>query len=209
LVLLRLTAIESLPPKGWTVSHPRDRVDFVGPAQPERSESLTPLVASRLLTRHPELVCKCQDLLPRTPPRARLRKPEAPSTNRFHRLAKLSPSCNRVDRHWYRGSSPTVQLPTCVHAPTQGALDPTAYRLFTGAERPHAACQLLQCIVPRARHRPVRPPVEQWRTTFHQMAAFLSVRRQPGFLRSGVTWLASPRRPPPHATARAGGFTPT
>jgi hypothetical protein len=125
----------------------------------------------------------------------------------------VSPGSRRPITAWTAtgtgGSSPTTQLPTCVHAPTQGALDPTAYRLFTGAERPHAACQLLQRTVARARHRPVRPPVEKQRTTFHQMATSLSVRHQPSFLRSGVTWLASPRRPPPHATARCGGFTPT
>jgi hypothetical protein len=38
------------------------------------------------------------------------------------------------------------------------ALDPTAYRLFTGAEGPHAACQLLQQSIPRARQRTVRSP---------------------------------------------------
>jgi len=64
------------------------------------------------------------------------------------------------------GSSPRAQLPTCVHAPTRETLDPTAYRLFTGAEGPHAACQLLQRSVPRARHRTARTPVKTWQATF-------------------------------------------
>jgi hypothetical protein len=172
------------------VSRSRDRVGVVSPARSARSESLTPRVASRLLPRHPELVCECQDLLPRAPPRARFHKPEAPSTARSHRRARLSPASNRMGRHWYPDSSPRTQRPACVHAPTRGALDPTACRLFAGAEGPHAACQFLQCSVPRARHRTVRTPAEVWRATSYRMTTALSVRRQPSFLRPGVTWLA-------------------
>jgi hypothetical protein len=191
------------------VSRPRDRVGVFDPARPERSDSLTPPVASRRLAQHPERACECQDPLPHAPPRARLHEPEASSTNRFHRLVRLSPNYSAWTATGTADSSPTARLPTCVHAPTQGALDPAAYRLFTGAEGPHAACQLLQCTVPRARHRPVRPLMGMQRTAFHQMTASLSSRRQPSFLRSGVTWLASPRRPPSRATARHDGFTPT
>jgi len=72
---------------------------------------------TRFLPRHPELVCKCQDLLPRAPPRARLRKPEAPSTNRSHRRVRLSPASDRMGRHWCPSLMPRTQLPTCFHAP--------------------------------------------------------------------------------------------
>jgi hypothetical protein len=84
------------------VSRPRDRVGVFDPARPERSESLTPHVTSRRLAWHPKFVCECQNPLPHAPPRARLHEPEAPSTNRFHRFARLSPTYHCVDRHWYR-----------------------------------------------------------------------------------------------------------
>lgn len=88
----------------------------------------------------------------------------------FHQQVPPSlPDSRRPATAWaatgFPGSSPRTQLPTCVHVSTLETLDPTAYRLFTGAEGPHAACQLLQQCVPRARHRTVRTPVRTWRAT--------------------------------------------
>jgi hypothetical protein len=92
---------------------------------------------------------------------------------------------------------PRAQLPTCVHAPTRGALDPSAYRLFAGAPGPHAACQLLQWSVPRAHQRAVRSPTwavashgpSDGSTPFEALPAGLSQVR--GRL------ALQPRRPPP------------
>jgi len=88
----------------------------------------------------------------------------------FHQQVPPSlPDSHRSPTAWAAtgilGSSPRTQLPTCFHVPTLETLDSTAYRLFTGAEGPHAACQLLQQCVPRARHRTVQTPVKTWRTT--------------------------------------------
>lgn len=92
LALLRLAAIEP-PPHGdeWCPIQEAS-VGVVSPAQPARSESLTPHVAFRFLARHPELVRDCQNLLSRAPPRAQLHRFEAPSTNKSHRLCRLSPA---------------------------------------------------------------------------------------------------------------------
>lgn len=88
----------------------------------------------------------------------------------FHQQVPPSlPDSHQAATAWtatgFLDSSPRTQLPTCFHAPTLGALDPAAYRLFTGAEEPHAACQLLQRSIPRARQRTVRTPAKPWRTT--------------------------------------------
>jgi hypothetical protein len=48
------------------------------------------------------------------------------------------------------------QRPTCVHDRRFRSLDSPAYRLFTGASAPHAACRLLQLSDPRA-HRTDAP----------------------------------------------------
>jgi len=107
------------------------------------------------------------------------------------------------------GSSPRTQLPTCVHAPTLGTLDPTACRLFAGAEGPHAACQLLQRSVPRARHRTARTPVKPWQATFspNDDASFEPPPTELPQVRGHLACLTAST--PTTATARRGGFTPT
>ena len=107
----------------------------------------------------------------RAPPRAQLHRFEAPSTNKSHRLHWLSP----VWTAWAATGTMTRR-----HDPasdmrsrsTRGALDSDAYRLFTGAPEPHAACQLLQRSVPRARQRTVQTPESRGEPP-------LSERRQP------------------------------
>jgi len=94
---------------------------------------------TRLLPRHPEIVRKCQDLLPRAPPRARFRKPEAPSTNRSHRRVRLSSASDRMGRHWYPGLMPRTQLPTRFHAPPRDAR-PTCLPAIRRGRR--ATCRL-------------------------------------------------------------------
>jgi len=107
------------------------------------------------------------------------------------------------------GSSPRTQLPTCFYAPTLGALDPTAYRLLTGAGGPHAACQLLQRSVPRARHRTARTPVKPWQATFSPNDD-VPFEPPPTELPQARGHLAcSTASTPTAATARRGGFTPT
>lgn len=107
------------------------------------------------------------------------------------------------------GSSPRTQLPTCVHAPTLETLDPTAYRLFAGAEGPHAACQLLQRSVPRARHRTARTPVKPWQATFspNNDVPFEPPPTELPQVRGHL--VCSTASTPTTATARRGGFTPT
>jgi hypothetical protein len=109
--------------------------------------------------RHPEPARESQDLLPRFPTKGG-------GSASPRRLPPASPTVvararARTATAWAATGTLTwpsrVQLPTCFHAPTRGALDPSAYRLFAGAPRPHAACQLLQRSVPRAHQRPVRP----------------------------------------------------
>lgn len=106
-------------------------------------------------------------------------------------------------------SSPRAQLPTCVHAPTLETLDPPAYRLFTGADRPHAACQLLQRSVPRARHRTARTPVRPWQATFspNDDVPFEPPPTELPQVRGHLA--CSTASTPTTATARRNGFTPT
>lgn len=107
------------------------------------------------------------------------------------------------------GSSPGIQLPTCVHDPTLGTLDPPAYRLLTGADGPHASCQLLQRSIPRARHRTVRTSMKPWQATFPPNSD-VPFEPPPTELPQVRGHLAcSAASTPTTATARHGGFTPT
>jgi hypothetical protein len=107
------------------------------------------------------------------------------------------------------GSSPKTQLPTCVHDPTLGTLDPTACRLFAGAEGPHAACQLLQRSVPRARHRTARTPVKPWQATFSPNDDVPFEPPPTELPQARGHLVCSTASTPTTATARRGGFTPT
>lgn len=53
---------------------------------------------------------------------------------------------------------PKAQLPTRFHARSNRSLDPTTYRLFTGATEPHAARRLLQLSDPRAHQTTTQTP---------------------------------------------------
>lgn len=107
------------------------------------------------------------------------------------------------------GSSPRAQLPTCVHAPTLETLDSTACRLFAGADGPHAACQLLQRSVPRARHRTARTPVKPWQATLSPNGdvPFEPPPTELPQVRGHL--VCSTASTPTAATARRSGFTPT
>lgn len=92
------------------------------------------------------------------------------------------------------------QGPSFRHAftpPPRGALDPKAYRLFAGAIRPHAACQLLQWSVPRAHQRAVRPPV--WPVASHVPPDDAAPFGTPsaGLSQARGRLVFQPRRPPP------------
>lgn len=84
------------------MSRPRDRVGVVDPTRPERSDSLTPPVASRRLAQHPEFACECQNPLPHAPPKSAV--PRTRSV--FHQQVPPSrPALTEllcVDRHRYR-----------------------------------------------------------------------------------------------------------
>jgi len=189
LVLLRSAAIE-LRPIGKSGVPPYGRMGFVGPTRPASLESLTPSVASRSLLRHPEATCGRQDRLspeltksPASPTQSVFHRQVPPSLPGFRR-ARTARAATRTP-----GSPPGTELPTCFHAPSHGALDPTACWLLARAEGPHAACRLLQRRIPRARQRLSDLRQRLWQATAHRMTAPLSGRRQPSFLRSGVTWL--------------------
>jgi hypothetical protein len=146
LVLRRPAATRPSPPKGRAVSRTAVRVGVVVPPRTQWSGPQTPHVATRSLARHPELTRRSQNPLPRTPTKGY-------GCSSPRRLPPASPTADararaRTTTAWAAtgtlASPPVVQLPTCVHAPTRGALDPSAYRLFAGAPGPHAACQLLQ-----------------------------------------------------------------
>lgn len=146
LVLQRPAATEPSPPKGRAVSRAAVRVGVVVPPRARWSGSQTPHVAARNRAQHPKLTRESQDPLPRTPTKGY-------GCSSPRRLPPASPTADararaRTTTAWAAtgtlASPPVVQLPTCVHAPTRGALGPAAYRLFVGAPGPHAACQLLQ-----------------------------------------------------------------
>jgi hypothetical protein len=126
--------------------------------EPDDPTRRRPVSLPAVCARHPEPICESQSPLPRT-------LPKGCGSTSSRRLPPTSPTV--VDQARARPATawaatgalalpPRAQLPTCVHAPTRGALDPSAYRLFAGAPRPHAACQLLQRSVPRAHQRAVR-----------------------------------------------------
>jgi len=160
---------------------------------------------------HPSLDPKGQD--PRTlraPPRTRFCGSETPSANESQRpLPGSRPSLAA----WAATGAPTwpskAQLPACFHAPTQGALDPSARRLFAAASKPHVARQLLQQSVPRARPRTAR--FSSW------TAASRVPAERPDPLRGEPAELSQVRgrlalgtaSTPTRATARLDGFTPT
>jgi len=112
-------------------------------------------------------------------------------------LALLSLCSNRTGCHSTFHSPLRAELPACDHAPSRGALDPTAFRLFASAEGPHAAFWLLQRKVPRARHRPVRPSaasVASHRSPNHG-SPFGSPPTELSQVRGHLALI--PRRPPP------------
>lgn len=90
-----------------------------------------------------------------------------------------------------------------------GPLDPSTYRLFAGALRPHAACRLLQ--LSRSTSTPTSRPVP-FRFLRRRAAARQGGRSSdedylPSFPRPGATERIRPA--PIAATARRNGFTPT
>jgi len=209
LVLLRPAATEPPPPKGRAVSRARperalsSRLELVGPA----CRRPVSLLADR--ARHPEPHRESQSSFPRTPT-----KGHGCSSSR--RLPPASPTAStraraRAPATWAATGTlawpPAVQLPTCVHAPTRGALGRVADRLFAGAPRPHAACQLLQWIFTRAHQRPSDLRRSPWQATSRQMTPPLAGRHPPGFLRSGIGQCLH-RPTPATTTARRNGFTP-
>jgi hypothetical protein len=64
-------------------------------------------------------------------------------------------------RHQYPGLAAKAWLPTCFHAPFQGALDPVVVGSSPRPFGPHDARQLLQRSAPRAPQRPPRFPLGQ------------------------------------------------
>jgi hypothetical protein len=199
------------PQQGCAVSRAAARVGVVDPPRARWSGPQTPHVATRSSSRHPEPSRESQDPLPRTPtkgcgsPSPRRLPPASPTVDARARA--------RTATAWAATGAPALppkaQLPTCFHAPTRGALDPRAYRLFAGAPRPHAACQLLQWSVPRARQRAVRSPALAVASHVPPgdgapcgaSSAGLSQVRGHLALRTAST--------PTTTTARRSGFTPT
>jgi hypothetical protein len=131
---------ECHPAGSFGVPH-ETRVGVVGPSRAGQSDSQAPRVAIRGLTRHPGIDREGQNLLLALPhqgtgsaaPR-RLPPPGPTATCRAHARSMAA---------WAATGAPVLPLgaqrPTCVHAPTQGALDPKAGRLFAGACGPPAA----------------------------------------------------------------------
>jgi hypothetical protein len=145
-----------------------------------------------------------------TPPRVQFCRPEMPSTNESQRPI---PGSHPTPTTWAATGAPTsppkAQLPTCFHAPTQGALGPSAQRLFAAAPRPHAARQLLQQSVPRARPRAASSP--RWTVASHAPGGRPDpLRDEPAELSQVRGHLAfGTASTPTTTTARLGGFTPT
>jgi len=112
-----------------------------------------PCPASRARLRGPGSAC------PAFHQETRLGRSKTPSTNRSHRPrpdSRQSEGC--MGRHRYPGLAAKGPASDMRSRPFLGALDPRADRLFAGALGPHAACQLLQRSVPRARQRAVPSP---------------------------------------------------
>jgi hypothetical protein len=170
-----------------------------GPARARWSDSQTPHVAAHAHARHPEHFHESQDLIPRTPTKRcgfaspRRLPPASPTV--------VAQACARTTTAWAAtgtpASPPRAQLPTCVHAPTRGALDPSACRLFAGAPRPHAACQLLQWSVPRAHQRAARSLT--WAVASHDPPDDAASFEAPsaGLSQARGRLAFQPRRPPP------------
>jgi len=159
---------------------------------------------------HPEHGRKSQDPLPLIPTKgwASVSPRRLPPTSPTVTVRAFARAATAWAATGASAWPPNARLPTRFHAPSQGALDPNADRLFAGAPRPRAACQLLQWSASRAHQRPVRPPTCPWQATRRQTAPPLSERRQPGFLRPGVGRPFG-RSTPTTTTARPGGFTLT
>lgn len=107
-------------------------------------------------------------------------------------------------------SPPRTQLPTCFHAPTQGALDPRAKRLFAvdalATCRPSASA--MEC--PSTTPPPCLTPSVHRGEPRHQLGDHTPCGAQPAGRSQVRGHLASSTASTPtSATARRGGFTPT
>lgn len=136
----------------------KNRAGVVSRARSTRPESLTPLVASRVFVQHPGLFNGCQNqwLSPST------KRTTLQAQGAFHQQVPPSPpdfaEFDRMSRHRYAWLIANHPASYVLSRPFRGPLDSRAPRLFTGADEPHAACQLLQWSVPRARQRTVQTP---------------------------------------------------
>lgn len=132
-------------------------------------------------------------------------KAEVPSTDGSPgQRPWLAPGSLSAGRHWRPGAATRAQLPTCVHAPTQEALDPHAARLFTTAAGHMPPVSFCNGMSPE--HANEGSQLHESATTRPANGSRPEDDHRPGFLGPGV---AKSRRPPLRRPHHRSGFTPT